>query len=93
MLRKTPGLQVVGEAFDGLDAVQKAAELKPDLILLDIGLPRLNGIEAARANLQTFLEIQNSIRDSGIRCRDCARRFQSGGVGLRFENKGCQRPS
>jgi len=48
MLRKTPGLQVVGEAFDGLDAVQKAAELKPDLILLDIGLPRLNGIEAAR---------------------------------------------
>ena len=43
-----PELQIVGEASDGLEAVQKAAELKPHLILLDIGLPSLNGIEAAR---------------------------------------------
>ena len=40
-------LQVIGEASDGLEAVQKAEELGPDLILLDIGLPTLNGIEAA----------------------------------------------
>ncbi len=43
-----PELQIIGEAADGLEAVQKAVELKPDLILLDIGLPLLNGIEAAR---------------------------------------------
>jgi DNA-binding NarL/FixJ family response regulator len=43
-----PELLVVGEASDGPEAVQKAAELKPDLILLDIGLPTLNGIKAAR---------------------------------------------
>jgi DNA-binding response OmpR family regulator len=42
------GLQVVGEASDGLEAVQKAEELQPDLIVLDIGLPSLNGIEVAR---------------------------------------------
>lgn len=39
---------VVGEAADGLDAVEKAEALRPDLILLDVGLPTLNGIEAAR---------------------------------------------
>jgi DNA-binding NarL/FixJ family response regulator len=41
-------LQVVGEAADGSIAVQKAQELKPDLILLDIGLPTLDGLECAR---------------------------------------------
>lgn len=47
-LRRRPDLQLVAEVSDGLEAVQKAAELQPDLILLDIGLPTLNGIEAAR---------------------------------------------
>jgi DNA-binding NarL/FixJ family response regulator len=48
LLNSRPELQVIGEASDGSEAVQKADELKPDLILLDIGLPKLNGIEAAR---------------------------------------------
>lgn len=47
-LHKFSGLQVVCEVADGLEAVQKATELHPDLILLDIGLPTLSGIEAAR---------------------------------------------
>jgi DNA-binding NarL/FixJ family response regulator len=41
-------LLVIGTVSDGLEAVQKAIELKPDLILLDIGLPTINGIEVAR---------------------------------------------
>ena len=48
ILAKRPEIQIVGEASDGLEAVHKAEELQPDLILLDIGLPSLNGIEAAR---------------------------------------------
>ena len=47
-LRNEQGLQIIGEVADGLEAVQRAQELQPDLILLDVGLPTLNGIEAAR---------------------------------------------
>ena len=47
-LEQIPGLQVVDEVSDGLEAVRRAAELQPDLILLDIGLPSLVGMEAAR---------------------------------------------
>ena len=39
--------RIVGEALDGMEAIQKAEDLQPDLILLDIGLPKLNGMVAA----------------------------------------------
>jgi DNA-binding NarL/FixJ family response regulator len=47
-LAERPEVQVIGEVADGLEAVQTAELLEPDLVLLDIGLPTLNGIEAAR---------------------------------------------
>jgi len=47
-LERKHDLQVIVELSDGLEAVQKAVELNPDLILMDIGLASLNGIEAAR---------------------------------------------
>jgi DNA-binding NarL/FixJ family response regulator len=46
-LQTRPEFRVVADVADGLEAVQKARELKPDLILLDIGLPNLDGLEAA----------------------------------------------
>ena len=48
LLQARPQWQVIAEAADGPEAIQKAEELKPDLIVLDVGLPKLNGIEAAR---------------------------------------------
>jgi DNA-binding NarL/FixJ family response regulator len=48
LLEQHSGLRVVGEASDGLEAVRKAQEMQVDLILLDIGLPTLNGIAAAK---------------------------------------------
>jgi DNA-binding NarL/FixJ family response regulator len=47
-LKQRGELQVVSEASDGLEAVEKAGHLQPDLVLLDISLPKLNGIESAR---------------------------------------------
>ena len=40
--------EVIGEAADGMEAVEKARELRPDLVLLDVGLPSLNGVEVGR---------------------------------------------
>jgi DNA-binding NarL/FixJ family response regulator len=48
MLKEQANVQIVGEAEDGLQAVRQAQVLQPDVILLDIGLPGINGIEAAR---------------------------------------------
>lgn len=47
-LHENSSLDVIGVASDGLEAIVKAEELQPDLIILDVGLPNLNGIEAAR---------------------------------------------
>jgi DNA-binding NarL/FixJ family response regulator len=67
LLQARPEWQVIAKAADGPETVQKAEELKPDLILLDIGLPKLNGIEAARRIQQLspnskiiFLSMYNS---------------------------------
>jgi DNA-binding NarL/FixJ family response regulator len=48
MLEDEPSFEVVGEASDGLEAVQIAEQLKPDVIVMDCALPQINGIEASR---------------------------------------------
>jgi two-component system response regulator EvgA len=42
------GFAICGEAFDGLNAVEQASQLRPDLIILDLSMPRMNGLDAAR---------------------------------------------
>lgn len=48
ILRTCPEWNIVGEACNGHEAIEKATETQPDVILLDIGMPSLNGIEAAK---------------------------------------------
>lgn len=57
LLDVVPGVELVGEACDGADVIARASELNPDVILMDIGLPRLNGIEATRQILRVHPSI------------------------------------
>lgn len=80
LLQSHPGWEVCGEAEDGRQAVDKARELNPDIIILDVGMPNLNGLEAARQVLRrdpqsrilvlTFTdtdEVLRAVLDTGAR--------------------------
>jgi DNA-binding NarL/FixJ family response regulator len=55
--RETP-FKICGEATDGIDAIHKARELKPDLVILDVVMPRLNGLEAAAILRHSMSELR-----------------------------------
>jgi len=79
-LQKQPEYQVIGEASDGQEAVQQAQQLQPDLILLDIGLPKSNGIEAAR-RIREVSPTSKILFVSENRSSDIARGALSTGAG------------
>jgi len=53
LIESRPGFKVCGKATDGAEVISQARELKPDLIILDLGLPDMDGFEAARRILQS----------------------------------------
>jgi two-component system nitrate/nitrite response regulator NarL len=80
-LREQPGLEIVGLASDGLQAVQKAEELQPDLILLDMMLPNLNGIQAAQQIRKVAPKTKILFVSSESDLESVRSAFQAGGSG------------
>jgi DNA-binding NarL/FixJ family response regulator len=58
LLEQSAGIQVAGEASDGLEAVKLAATIQPDVIVMDVRMPHLNGIEATRAITTRYPKIK-----------------------------------
>lgn len=80
-LRERPDLEIVGFASDGLQAVQKAEELQPDIILLDMMLPKLNGIEAAQQIRRVVPKTKILFVSSESDLESVQSAFQAGGSG------------
>ena len=55
LLSSRPEWIICGEAVDGLDAVEKAKTLRPAVVLMDISMPRMNGLDATASSEETFL--------------------------------------
>ena len=58
LLQEFPGLEVVGNAENGLQAIELTAKLKPDIVVMDIGMPHLNGVEATRYIAKAYPQVR-----------------------------------
>ena len=82
MLTAEPGFEVVGEAEDGDDAVTQVLELEPDVLLLDVQMPRLPGIEAMRAIMSKSPRVKIILLTSTITTQQVIEALQIGARGI-----------
>lgn len=69
LLEGREGWEVIGEASDGMEAVEKAGKLQPDVMVLDVTMPRMNGLEACRAIRRSLPKLEILLSRNTIRPR------------------------
>src|SRR5580700_11876717 len=82
MLLNEPGFEVVGEAEDGDDAITQTLELEPDILLLDVAMPRLPGLEAMRAIMTKSPRVKIVLLTSTISTQQIIEALQIGARGI-----------
>jgi DNA-binding NarL/FixJ family response regulator len=82
MLMNEPGFEVVGEAEDGDDAITQTLELEPDILLLDVAMPRLPGLEAMRAIMAKSPRVKIVLLTSTISVQQIIEALQIGARGI-----------
>jgi len=82
MLMNEPGFEVVGEAEDGDDAITQTLELEPDILLLDLAMPRLPGLEAMRAIMTKSPRVKIVMLTSTISTQQVIEALQIGARGI-----------
>ena len=82
MLQNEPGFEVIGEAEDGDDAITQTLELEPDILLLDVAMPRLPGLEAMRAIMTKSPRVKIVLLTSTISTQQVIEALQIGARGI-----------
>ena len=93
LLDKAEGITLVAESADGLDGIKKARELSPDVILMDIGLPNIDGIEATQRIKDFNPDVKILIFTSRDSENDVFEAFKAGADGYIMKGANLQKPS
>ncbi len=86
LVASRPDMEVIGQAVDGLEAIQKAKELKPDLILMDIRMPNCDGLEATRRIKKEWPEARIVILTVSEEDEDLFEAIKAGAQGYLLKN-------